>query len=450
MANRVPPYEASSVIVGTCSLVLLLTASAVQAAPFACTGEAFVVQDASAQLTQIDQSVSPFTFLPIGGRAGFEINALGFRRTDGLLYGFHRNPAGAREIVTIDDTGAVTGLGLGAGGLPGTIEFNAGDVSDDGATMYLNSAGTGALWSVSLPGLGTASSVTISGGTGRVADWAFNRADSLLYGGDDADGELAILDPTTGIRTDVPVAGCAVIGPSCSASSLPTGGGFGAAWFDAAGSLFLFENIGNIFEIADVTTAPVIVSTQTGPSSAFNDGAACVQDVIGAAKQMTTSDGSMAPATITITYVFEAFTGTVENLSAVEDLTAVFGIHGIDWTFTSISSSANIVHNAGFNGHSDTELIEQTASSEQDLAVGSPATVTVTLTLLTNAGDTDMDGVFCNQILVTGTVGGITFGDVSTNGTDPDPAPTDDGSPDERAPSCIMQVPVELMTFSIE
>ena len=252
-----------------CVLSLILAAGVAEAAPFACTGEAFIAQDELAQLTRIDQTVSPFVFVPIGGPAGFQINGIGFNRNDGLIWGWYRVRIGGtttdQEIVTIDNTGTVTALGTGG---VDQLHFNAGDVSHDGTTMYLNDRGTGPLWSVTLPGLTGAASVTISGDTGLVADWAFNRADSRLYGGDHSDGEVARLNPTTGVRTDLPVAGVPVGA---------AGAGYGAAWFNAAGNLFLLQNTGTIYEIANVTTAtPTVVSTQSGPASAFNDGAACV------------------------------------------------------------------------------------------------------------------------------------------------------------------------------
>jgi len=442
-----------------CVLSLILAAGVAEAAPFVCTGDAFIVQEISAQLTVIDQAVSPFVFVPIGGPAGFQINGIGFNRNDGLIWGWHRvridpmvDPL-PQEVVTIDDTGTVTPMGQG--GLP-DLFFNTGDVSDDGLTMYLNESGAGPLWSITLPGLTGASSVMIAGDTGTVADWAFNRTDSMLWGGDHSDGQIASVIPATGARADFSVAGCAVISPTCNAASLPSGGsptiqGYGAAWFNAAGNLFLLQNNGVIFEIGDVTTSPIIVSTQTGPASDFNDGAACVHDVLGAAKQMISSNLSSLPSTITITYTFEAFAQAMNDVSAIDDLEAVFGTHGVDWTFTMISSSANIAHNAGFNGHTDTELIDQTMGTEQDLAIGSPATVTVVLELLTLDGGTDMNGEFCNQVLVTG-IGasdGFSYGDLSTDGLNPDP--DNDDNPDERVPSCFgTQVPVELTTFSVE
>jgi hypothetical protein len=87
----------------------------------------------------------------------------------------------------------------------------------------------------------------------------------LLYGGDSSDGQLAILDPATGVRTDFNVAG------------LPASVAFGGSWFNAAGELFIYRNNGEIYEID--LAGPTVVGTQSGPSSGFNDGAACVPDV---------------------------------------------------------------------------------------------------------------------------------------------------------------------------
>lgn len=75
-------------------------------------------------------------------------------------------------------------------------------------------------------------------------------------------GQLASLNPATGVRTDVNVAG------------LPSGSAYGGAWFDAAGTLFLYQNSGVIYEID--LSGPTVVNTQTGPGATRNDGAACI------------------------------------------------------------------------------------------------------------------------------------------------------------------------------
>ena len=52
------------------------------------------------QLSQIDQTTDPFTIVPVGGANSFQLNNLGFRRSDGLLYGYRLSAP--RELVTID------------------------------------------------------------------------------------------------------------------------------------------------------------------------------------------------------------------------------------------------------------------------------------------------------------------------------------------------------------
>ncbi len=231
--------------------------------PFACSGDAYIIQNQNAQLTRIDQSVSPFVFVDIGPATGIEINNLGFRFTDGLLYGLELTSGGNVQVVQIDATGSVVGLGRPAG-LPAGPRFDAGDVSPDGTTMYITSNNQ-ALYSLDLtqlPTLPAVTSVSVSGAAGFVFDWAVSPVDGMLYGGDSTSGQLAMIDPATGSRTDVNLAG------------LPSGSGYGGAWFDAAGTLFLYQNSGVIYEID--LSGPTVVSTQTGPGASRNDGAACI------------------------------------------------------------------------------------------------------------------------------------------------------------------------------
>ncbi len=428
-------------IVYACLLALVLAEGAAWAAPFACTGEAFVDQGATAQLNIIDQENSPFVFTPVGAVAGFLVNNLGFRRDDGLLYAWRGDPPN-QQVISIDDTGGVTLLG--AGGVPAAAgtEYNSGDVSVDGDFMYLSTAGRDALHTIDLPGLTFVSTVAVTD-LGRVLDLAAHPSNDLLYGGDKDDGEVAEIDPITGTRVDKTVS-------DVGFGTLPGGGGdsYGAAWFDAEGTLFLYRNNGFIYEIAGADTAtPSLVGIESGEvSTGFNDGAACVQEEIGAAKSMSSSNGGLLPSTITIEYVFENFGASVlTDLSAIDDLTAIFGTPGVDWTFTSIASSANIDHNIGYDGDgsSDAELI----AAAQDLAVATTATVTVVIELLTHDGDTNMDLLFCNQVVVTGFISGVEYGDVSTSGSDPDPSAN--GIPAEDDSTCFM-VPVELTFFAIE
>lgn len=175
--------------------------------------------------------------------------------------------------------------------------------------------------------------------------------------------------------------------------------------------------------------------------------AACVFPRIGAAKQMTPQDSSL-PATLQIIYTFENFGGdTILDLSTLDDLSAVFGTLGVDWTFSSISSVPASLANPAFDGDSVTQLINQAPS--QSLAPAAIASVTVEIELLTLSAA--VGGEFCNSIDVTGRDSlGATYTDASAAGLDPDA--NGDATPDEAAPSCFLQtaVPVTLQSFTVD
>ncbi len=396
---------------------------------FPCAGEALVVAGADGQLSRVDRSTSPFTLQPIASGV-VEIDGLGFRRADGRLYGVELGAGGNVQLVRIDRDGTAAGLGLPAG-LPAAPRLDAGDLSSDGGAMYLTAAGQ-PLYRVSLPAL-TVSSVAITGDAGQVSDWAYNPGDGLLYGGDSSDGELAVLDPASGVRADVAVAG------------LPGGMPFGGAWMDAGGRLALLRQDGTLFEID--LSGPTLADVRFGPASGIVDGAACVQNALGAALKMTSTLIGL-PAVVKLDYMFEnlSASGDLFNLSALDDLTATFGSHGVDWTFTSISSLPAGLANPDFDGHADTRLVDPART--RSLAASATATVTVTLSLLTRGGE-DMDGYFCNAVEVSADLAdGTAVGDLSTDGYFADP--NGDGSPDERWRSCFDDVPVTLIRFSIE
>lgn len=405
--------------------------------PFACTGEALMAQNLNAQVSQLDPSVSPAWQIPIGVPAGIEINSLGFRKTDGLLYGVQLHSTGTVQVVLIDSTGTVFGLGMPEG-LPANVRFSGGDFSDDGTKMYLNAYNQDLFTVVDLPSFTAAIPKAITGDKGAVQDWAYNPADGWLYGGDNYDGQLARLDPASGERKDFAVA---------AMPGLPalTGGiAFGGAWFEATGRLFLYQNSGLVFEIdlGDLAAPePRIVAVQAAPASSRNDAAACTQSVLGAAKQMSAA-GTGLPETITIEYRFENSSDTeLLNLSAEDDLEEVFGAYGSDWVLTGISSQPSALYNPAFTGHAGGDI--QLVSPGRYLLPGESAVVAVEIELLTLAGRRD-DGYFCNRILVTAeTPDGTLYGDLSTRGPGADP--NGDGVPNERELTCISvaKVPFE-------
>ncbi len=176
--------------------------------------------------------------------------------------------------------------------------------------------------------------------------------------------------------------------------------------------------------------------------------AECVYPLVGAAVLMTPLEGSL-PATIQIDYTFENFGDeTMLNLSVLDDLSTVFGVAGVDWTFTSISSVPASLANPSFDGSSDTQLLNQAPT--QSLAAASVGSATVTIELLTVAA-VDINDEFCNDVTITGLDSlGVSYMDLSDSGTDPDA--NGDADPSELDTSCFSrtQVPVELQSFSVQ
>jgi uncharacterized repeat protein (TIGR01451 family) len=158
--------------------------------------------------------------------------------------------------------------------------------------------------------LGAAEGATADG---NVNDFAYNKADGLLYGGDQDDGELAVLDPTplngtgTVARIDYPLTGLPVSGTPLVR--------YGGAWFNFSGTLYLYENVsGNIYPVYDPATTPTLGTPMDGPGSTDVDAAACAGQLVEIVKEGTPDLGTdgIADAGDFIDYTF-----TVTNTSTV-------------------------------------------------------------------------------------------------------------------------------------
>jgi hypothetical protein len=193
------------------------------------------------------------------------MNAIGYRSTDHSLYGYRmvKSPG----IVKVDPrTGAARYLGKPSG-LPTSVGYIAGDVSPDGSTFYLYANKARVLWKVDLATF-KASSIKLSAPM-SVADFAVSPTDGNLYGVG-TDGKLLRVNPQTGQVTAGSVAGLKA-------------GTYGAAWFTAQGDLLVYENgtsrtSGTLVWLTDPATAPSVLSTNAGPYTKGNDGAAYVAD----------------------------------------------------------------------------------------------------------------------------------------------------------------------------
>ncbi|MCB1864187.1 MAG: hypothetical protein KDG50_02065 [Chromatiales bacterium] len=205
------------------------------------------------------------TLGPIG-TAAFEYNAMGWR-DDGFLYGLELIETGNTGLVVrIDPTTAMlAGAKLspnfaGAPGWNAGTRYDAGDVNNLDDVLYLSTNNT-ALFMYSFL-TNTMSQIAISGDVGYVADWAFNPATGLLYGAD-TQGQLATLNPVTGVRTD-------------SAAIMGSGVAFGAAWHNPAdGLLYFYRNqpTATGVSIYGVTSGGTVQNRWGAPTATLNDGA---------------------------------------------------------------------------------------------------------------------------------------------------------------------------------
>lgn len=228
----------------------------------------YFIQDDNAVVFRCDPSTPQLTCQQICDPLGKEINNAGFRKTDGLLYAVELTTDGNQGILRMDPESECAIEAATTTGLPTDLRFDAGDVTSDGTTLYINIAGLPTLYRVDLttwPNL-TATSLPIVGDTGNVHDWAHNPADGKLYGGDDSDGQLAVLEigATDVQRVDTTV------------SQLPSGVAFGGAWINATGRLVLHRNNGEIWEV-DLAGPSIHGPVWPERASVHNEGAACVE-----------------------------------------------------------------------------------------------------------------------------------------------------------------------------
>ncbi len=406
---------AAVTVTGVGVLLMPEPAAAAAEVPFPCDGEAYVAQGRGPdfQLYRADQTDSPVVFEPIRTPELDALNAISFNRRDGFIYG----TISGGEVVRVDAAGGFTSLGLPAG-VPAVFD-NAGDVTSDGRYYYRWASGQAdSLVRIDLTSAPlTGQEVPVTGlGVPGSADIAINPVDGHLYGADNA-GRLVEIDPDAGTSSRTPVTG------------LPTGKTFGAAWFDAAGVFFAYDNDGTLFAV-DVVAASVLASS-AGPASDRNDGTACVNDALGLAKRMTVDPGS-APTRATIRLTVENLgVSTLSEVNVTDDLTAGFGA-GSDWSVTGvarISGPTTVQIATDYDGRARAEVLAAGSS----LAPGESAVVEVTVSLTE-------PGTFRNQAQAVGqNPAGTAFGDLSTDGTEADP--NGDGAPSEREPSSLTVSP---------
>ncbi|WP_295821355.1 hypothetical protein [uncultured Deinococcus sp.] len=299
------------------------------------------------------------------------LNALAFNRADGYFYAVNITPFTSGtpfRLYRLGASGAVEVVGANLG-IPAGSTIAAGTI-DAAGTLYLKKLTNDAVIYKYSIGSGTASTLTINGGTGvNILDLALNPVDGFLYGVVTPGGVYRInasSGATTLTGTPAAVAG--------DNSNL-----LGSAFFDVAGTLYAAQN-GGTFGTVNLSTG-AFTAQGAASSAAQTDGASCVfpdnrVDVVKSVGTVTAQSATTfdIPYTVTVKN-----TGTVSdpNIQLTENLAQTFSAGGPTLSIvagpTVTAGTATV--NSSFNGSGDLRLLSGTTA----LAAGASATVTFTV-----------------------------------------------------------------------
>ena len=213
------------------------------------------------------------TSVTIGGAANLVYNALAFNPNDNYLYASSRNLSGPPQLLKIDSGGGVS-VWENFPSLPsdnGNQGFFA--ATFDASGNYIATTPSGAspyLYELNIASNAvTVVPMTLNGAPFSTAFLDFTYSYGYLWGIDPTNSDMARIDPTTGIVTEI------------SQTLLPSGS-YGAAWTFGNGNLGFGNNAtGVLYQIAvanptGATPTLSLVSSAAGQPTSNNDGAACV------------------------------------------------------------------------------------------------------------------------------------------------------------------------------
>lgn len=257
-------------------LIVFLPCAALGQEPFLCEGQAFVIQQGTGELAEmvINPGNNSLNFPPLNPALGLQIEALGFRSADRLLYGISRDD---HRLYRIDANGAVEGLGLL--GLDDNLAVIGGAVSPDGRYFAAIGAGPGMqiMFKVDLESPGYAVTPISLDASRMIIDLAFNPIDGKLYGYDQSNRALAEINFNSGAITAFSTTedGNEIQGLYFN----PFGEllAYGTSAFGVAGSLFKINKsdgretryaAGPVHNVTDIAACPYSVAIRNGVSPA--------------------------------------------------------------------------------------------------------------------------------------------------------------------------------------
>lgn len=291
--------------------------------PFICDGSFYLSlsNSGTSQFYRVirDPASGTISFSPLPNNAGANINAIGYRVTDNLIYGISNND----RLYRIDATGVGTYLD-DISVIPNGNRTYVGEVTPDGdflVVLIKNNQGRDyAMVKIDLTNpLYPATVITLTSPTGgpvlpfATADITIDPITGVVYGYDAQDRRLLTIDLNTGAVDN---------------STFPSNQGaaiIGAMFYDAFGNLYGYGQptqgtVQNTFFAINKNTG-TITALLTGPSANGNDGCSCPYTV--KLQKYATPENVLPCETFTYTFRIANLTGdTLSNISLEDTLPA--------------------------------------------------------------------------------------------------------------------------------
>jgi hypothetical protein len=245
---------------------------------FSCNNNLYLAQNSSnTQLNTLDINITPATLTSIGSSYSAGYNAMGYRFSNGYIYGYD---TANDQYVRIGSSGTAQGIGNDTD-IP-DVTYAAGDFDASGnhnMLQYTNDMGSGNTnqWVVTDVSSGTPTMLdefnltNDTGGGLAVGDVAFNPKDGKFYGVDMVNRRAVMISIGSGSGT------VTHFGPV--QTQFATEGAHGAAYINSRGQLISVQNNpGRIFKIdigvnGNGTAAATLLSSS--PTVNQYDGASC-------------------------------------------------------------------------------------------------------------------------------------------------------------------------------
>lgn len=232
--------------------------------PFERTGQVFLTVFGSSDMLEFRVDAGNVLQTdPLGPPPAGGLEAIGFRKTDNLLYGI--NP-GNNHLFQIGRNGALKDLGKA--GLDDALFYVAGDVAPDGKSLVsIGSVFAGPdahLATTNLDGSNFITQFVPMSGSSYMRDIAFDPNKGVLYGYDGMNRKIVTINPNTGASNPL-----ATIGTINNIFGL---------YFDAFGDLYAYGStqygvVDALFRIDKTTGKETLLAT--GPAMGVTDAASC-------------------------------------------------------------------------------------------------------------------------------------------------------------------------------